>query len=55
MRHDTLQAATTDTWQQARRAWRHIRDWPGNASNPYSPAFSIGLLLVIVLIINVNR
>jgi len=49
MRHPSLQAATNGTWQQARRNWQQLRDWRGNATNPYSPAFSIGLLLIIAL------
>lgn len=55
MRHMFLQAATGDAWQQARRRWHHIRDWPGNAGNPYSPVFSIGLLLIIALAFNIGR
>jgi hypothetical protein len=55
MRHTSLQVAGAGTWQQARRRLRHLRGWPGNAGNPYSPVFSIGLLLVIALAINIGQ
>jgi hypothetical protein len=49
MRHPHLQVATDGTWRHARRGWQHFRGWRGNATNPYSPVFSIGLLLIIAL------
>ena len=49
MRHTSLQTSTGQVWQQARLRLRHLRDWPGNAGNPYSPVFSIGLLLILAL------
>jgi hypothetical protein len=55
MRHPLLQATTDGAWQQARRRWQHIRDRHGNATNPYSPVFSIGLLLIVALAVNVSH
>ncbi|MGB9115598.1 hypothetical protein [Bradyrhizobium sp.] len=55
MRHTSSQAATGQVWQQARLRLRRLRDWPGNAGNPYSPAFSIGLLLIIALASHIGR
>ncbi len=45
MRYTFLRTATAG----ARRRWRHLRDWHGNAGNPYSPVSSIGLLLIIAV------
>ncbi|WP_291567078.1 hypothetical protein [Bradyrhizobium sp.] len=49
MRHIFWRVATAGGWQQARRRWRHLRDRHGNASNPYSPVLSMGLLLIIAV------
>jgi hypothetical protein len=49
MRHTSLQVATAGVWRQTRQRLRHLRDWPADASNPYSPVLSIGLLLVIAV------
>ena len=54
MRLASLQTVTGGAWQQARRSLRHFRDCPGNTGNPYSPALSIGLLLVIALAFNIG-
>jgi hypothetical protein len=38
------------------RTWRQtLRNWPGSASNPYSPVSSIALLLAVGLIVNFAR
>ncbi len=55
MRHTSLQMAKTGTWRQARRRLQHLRGWRGNPGNPYSPAFSIGLLLIVALAVNLIR
>jgi hypothetical protein len=46
MRHIFWRVATADGWQQA---CRRLRDWHGNAGNPYSPVLSIGLLLIVAV------
>ncbi len=55
MRHTSLQTPTGQVWQQARLRLRRLRDRPGNASNPYSPVFSIGLLLIVALAVNIGQ
>jgi hypothetical protein len=55
MRHPLLQPAAGGDWQQARQRWQHIRKRRGNASNPYSPVFSIGLLLIVALAFNIGH
>ncbi|MGO8908655.1 MAG: hypothetical protein ACLQDM_04905 [Bradyrhizobium sp.] len=55
MRHTSLQLARAGAWRQTRRRLRHLRDWPGNTGSPYSPVFSIGLLLIIALAANLVR
>jgi hypothetical protein len=38
------------------RTWRQtLRNWPGSASNPYSPVSSIALLLAVGLIVSFAR
>jgi hypothetical protein len=50
-----LKVARAGLWQQAHWRLRLLRDWPGNAGNPYSPVFSIGLLLIIALASHIGR
>jgi hypothetical protein len=44
-----VRSNVTRTWRQT------LRDWPGSASNPYSPVSSIALLLAVGLIVNFAR
>jgi hypothetical protein len=55
MRHISLQLARAGAWQQARQLLWDLRDWPADASSPYSSALSIGLLLIIALAVNVGQ
>ena len=48
MRHTFWKVTTAGARQQARR--QRLRDWRGNAGNPYSPVLSIGLLLIIAVL-----
>lgn len=52
MRPPFLQAAAASAWQQL---GLRLRDWPGDAGNPYSPVSSIGLLLIFALAVNIGR
>jgi len=55
MRHPSSQATTAGVWRQLGLRLRRLRDWPGDAGNPYSLAFSIGLLLLLALAVNIGR
>jgi hypothetical protein len=55
MRYPSLQATAAGAWQQLGLRLRHLRDWPGDASSPYSPAFSVGLLLIFALAVSIGR
>ncbi len=55
MRPPFLQAAAAGAWQQLGLRLRRLRDWPGDAGNPYSPVSSIGLLLIFALAVNIGR
>jgi hypothetical protein len=55
MRHTSLHTPTVQVWQQARVRLRHLRVWPSNASNPHSPVFSIGLLPILALAVNIGQ
>jgi hypothetical protein len=54
MRDISARTTTAEARHQTRRGLRHWRDWPGTADTPYSPLFSIGLLLIIALAFNIG-
>jgi hypothetical protein len=55
MSYASAQPEPTKAWPRARQCLRTLRDWPGNANNPYSPSFSIALLAGVALIIYLGR
>lgn len=47
-------ASESDSFRhRARRLLSQIRDWPADGNSPYSPVYSVSLLLAVGLIIGI--
>jgi len=55
MRLIALHPRPQNVWRRLRRYLEHVRDWPANGSNLYSPLFCLLLLVAVGLIIGIGR
>ena len=54
MTSTSIDPDTASGWRRLRLVWARVRDWPANGNSPYSPLFSVALLLGVALIIKMG-
>jgi hypothetical protein len=54
MTSTSIDPETNSAWRRLRLTWARVRDWPANGDSPYSPLFSVALLLGVALIIRMG-